>query len=92
MRIFTEHSIPHGIHELLPALAANGSKNFCIILAMILLQFIFSLLQRKKPVRDYIGRVPIAARMTVMACCVILIIVFGIPATAGKGGFMYAQF
>ena len=92
MRIFTEHSIPHGIHELLPALAENGNKNFCIILAMILLQFIFSLLQRKKPVRDYFTGIPVPVRVTVMACCVIVLIVFGIPASATRGGFMYAQF
>ena len=92
MRIFTEHSIPHEIHELLPALAANGKKNFCIILAMILLQFIFSLLQRKKPVRDYFAVIPLPLRMMAMAGCVILIIVFGLSESATSGGFMYAQF
>ncbi len=91
MRIFTEHSIPSDISALLPALAENGKKNFCIIIVMILLMFFASLLQRKREVRDYFVKVPLPARMVIMAGCVMLLIVFGIPASA-KGGFLYAQF
>ena len=91
-QIFTEHTLPKTVDELLPALAANGTANFVVIMIMIVLLFVTSLMQRKMPIRDYFARVPLPGRLIIMACGFAVIIIFGVPAMASGGGFLYAQF
>ena len=63
-----------------------------MILGLTLLLFAASLMQRKKPLRDYFNRVPLPLRSIALCLIFMTILVFGVPATSSNGGFMYAQF
>ena len=63
-----------------------------LLLALTLLLFLTSLMQRKKPIRDYFARLPMPLRSVVLCMILMAILVFGVPATGSTGGFMYAQF
>ena len=52
--------------------------------------FVGSLLQRKKPVRDYFARIPAPVRVILLALFALAIVYLG---SGGQhGGFLYAQF
>ena len=89
-RIFTARGIPRSLSALLPFITVKSS--FAVMLLCVGLIFISSLLQRKKPIRDYFAKVPTALRIVLLALIAMLIILFGIPATKSSEGFMYAQF
>ena len=90
-RIFTEHTFPHTVSELLPFV--DNATNLYAILFGILLMFIVSLLQRKQPVREWLEKKTIyPVRMLIFVALFFLILYFGVPASGGIGGFMYAQF
>lgn len=89
-RIFTEHTVPTSFGALLPFVSSK--LDLLIILAMTAALFIVSLVQRGHKVRDIVNRLPLVLRAAVITCAFMLIIVFGVPATGGNGGFMYAQF
>ena len=90
-RIFTEHSIPHSLGELLPFV--DTYRNLAAALFGILLMFAVSLLQRKGSVRALLGRkAPYLIRIWIYVALFFLILYFGVPASGGLGGFMYAEF
>ena len=94
-RAVTNYSLPHSLEELFPSVEGLGGQ-FLIMLLLALagvgLMFIFSLLQRKKPIRDYFNKIPMFVRIVIMAAAVVLIIAFGVQASWGAGAFMYANF
>ena len=94
-RIFTNFSIPNNISSLLPFVNFGSMQEvltflICIVFTGVL--FITSLLQRKQPVRSLFNKIPMVLRVAVLAILAILLIAFGVPATWGGGGFMYANF
>ena len=90
-RIFTEHSLPHSLGELLPFI--DNFRNLAAVLLGVGLMFLVSLLQRKGSVRLQLRRrVPYLIRIGIYAVLFFLILYFGVPASSGQGGFMYAEF
>ncbi len=89
-RIFTDFTIPTSLRELLPFV--TGRREVLVVALGTLTLFIGSLLQRKKPVRDYFAKLPAPIRIVLLAALTLAIIYFGGPASGGAGGFMYAQF
>ena len=88
-RILTNRSIPQGFSELIPY--KSGKLELCILFFAVCLLFVFSVLQRKKNVREYFSRVPVFFRICILVGIVMVILIFGV-ANSGTGGFMYAQF
>ena len=87
-RIFTNFSVPGSVRELLPF--AGPRSEVLVIAVSTLALFIGSLLQRKKPVRDYFARIPAPVRVILLALFAVAIVYFG---SGGQhGGFLYAQF
>ncbi len=94
-RIFTNHEIPHSIQELLPfinwSVTANVPMTILAVMGTILL-FVVSLLQRKQPFRVYFNKLPMVVRVVILTGMVMFIMSFGVQATWGVGGFLYANF
>lgn len=96
-RVLFSHSIPTCLQDLFPYLdtsligITNALKYLFVILCIILM-VIFSLLQRKKPVREYFNKLPMVIRVVVLSVAVISLVIFGVPNTWGAGGFLYANF
>ena len=94
-QVFTAWSIPHGLVDIFPLLATFSSTQKMMFIAAILgtvLMFIVSMAQRKMPVRQRLEKVPIPLRACIFAALVVLIVVCGVPASWGAGGFLYANF
>ena len=90
-RIFTEHSLPHSLGELLPFL--DSYRNFAAALFGIGLMFVVSLVQRKGSVRARMEKkLPYLVRVLIFVFLFLLILYFGVPASGGLGDFMYAEF
>ena len=90
-RIFTEHSLPHSLTELLPF--AGERRSLLAVLFGVGLMFVVSLLQRKGSVRAQLRRrLPYFLRICVFAVLFFLILYFGVPASGGLGDFIYAQY
>lgn len=97
-RVFSACTIvPRGLGELLPfirpneAVAVDTQYNYYISAGLIVALIIVSLLQRKKPVREYFNRTPIVIRVAMVLVLVFFVIYVGFSADA-TGGFMYAGF
>lgn len=90
-RIFTAHSIPHSLSELLPFV--DTYRNLAAALFGVLLMFVVSLLQGKGSVRERMEKkLPYLLRVLVFVFLFFLILYFGVPASGGLGDFMYAEF
>lgn len=93
--VFVNHVIPGSFSELFAYV--DLSYNFAVmrfgtaILCTILL-FFSSLMQRKKPIRDYYHALPFVVRITGLVALAFIIILFGVQSSWGEGGFLYANF
>ncbi len=94
LRIFTGFSSRPDPGSLfaLGKLSMLETITFFIMIVCVILLFFSSLLQRKQPLRTYFNKFPPFLRIFILAISVIIIIAFGIPASWGGGGFMYANF
>lgn len=90
-RIFTEHTIPSSKDALLPFLNGANISTVCIVTTLIALMFIASLMQRKKPIRDYFNNVPVMLRVLIMAILFFVVVTVGVPVSQ-EGEFLYAGF
>ena len=93
--IFTNWRLPAGLSDLLPFVHLrnfNKTIGFCAAMACVVLLLIASLLQRKKPVREYFNALPVWLQILLLSALVMLIGSFGIQASWGAEGFMYANF
>ncbi|MBO4418700.1 MAG: MBOAT family protein [Oscillospiraceae bacterium] len=91
-QIFTEHSLPGSLGELLPFVDGNRA-GFFVMLIGILLMFAVSMIQRRQPVRGWLEqKTAYPVRLLLFAILVLLIFHIGVPASGGGGGFIYAQF
>lgn len=96
-QIFTEHTMPTSLSAILPLLAEdpNRKSSFLAFAAAIggaVLMLITSLIQRKQPIRAFLGKMPFVIRLLIFVALFFMIIYFGVPASGNAGGFMYAQF
>ena len=87
-RIFTNFTIPTTLRELLPFAGPRGEV--IVIGVSTLALFVGSLLQRKKPVRDYFAKIPAPLRIVLLALFALTIFYLG--SENQHGGFLYAQF
>lgn len=93
--IFTNWSVPRTIGELLPYVDLSRTIfaiNFLICIAGTFLMFAVDCIQYKKPVRTYFNMLPPLVRQIILAGVIILIASFGVQASWGIGGFLYANF
>ena len=90
-RILTEHTLPHSLAELLPFVETY--RELAVVLLGIGLMLLVSLLQRRGSVRAQLGRrVPYLLRILLFVLLFFCILYFGVPASGGLGGFLYAEF
>ncbi len=90
-QIFTNHSLPHSLGELLPFVGTY--RELGAVLLGIGLMLLVSLLQRKGSVRGLMRRrLPFLVRIGIFVLLFFLILYFGVPASGNLGGFMYAEF
>ena len=89
-RIFTDHTIPHSFQEMFPFI--DKKHYFLVALALTLILFIISLIQRKRPVREIFNRIPMVIRIIILAILFVFALDFGWKMNGLSGGFLYAQF
>ncbi|MBQ9032211.1 MAG: MBOAT family protein [Parasporobacterium sp.] len=82
--------IPHTFAELLPFV--DDYLNFAVILIFTVILFIFSLIERRKPVREAFNKWPMILRVFILALFFVIAILFGARADGLNGAFLYAQF
>ena len=90
-RIFTDYTIPTDFRDLVPYCEREMRLEFLFVIGCIALLFISSLLQRKKPIRDYLTSIPFPIRSIIFAVLWVTIFVVGICAGV-SGGFLYENF
>ncbi len=89
--IFTRPFFPTSLHELLP-FVDSGSKLLAVAIGTLLI-FITSLIQRKRPIRQWLeDHTCYIARIVIFAALFVVIMLFGYPMLGQSGGFMYAKF
>ena len=93
--IFTNAWIPHSLGALIPFVHLrnfNRLLGFSVAMLFILVMFIGSLMQRKKPIREYVNALPNWCQILGLSLMILVILTFGIQASWGAEGFMYANF
>lgn len=93
--VFANHYIPKTFEQLLPffkfdSITSNVTLIICFLGVGMML--VVSLVQRKRPFREYFNRIPVPIRSLVLAVVVMLICSFGVRNGWGAGGFLYAAF
>lgn len=91
-RIFTDHTIPHSLGQLLPFVESNMKTNFVVMCVLTIVLFIFSMIQRKHPVRESFNKIPLVIRVLILALVFVVAIEFGARSDGLNGAFLYAQF
>lgn len=90
-RILFHPELPKTFAELFPFVETK--RTFIAAMAGVLLMFIVSLLQRKGSVRLQLRKkLPFLVRILCFVFLFFAIVYFGVPASGGLKGFMYAQF
>lgn len=83
--------LPRSLAELLPFV--DSIRTFLAAAAGVGLMFVVSLLQRKGSVRERMEKkLPFLVRILCYVVLFFAIVYFGVPASGGLGGFLYAQF
>lgn len=93
--IFTNWRLPAGLADLLPFVYFqnfNKTIGFCVAMCCVALLFASSLMQRKKPIRAYFNALPVWTQVVLLSALIMLIASFGVQASWGAEGFMYANF
>jgi hypothetical protein len=93
--IFTNWTIPRSFSELFPFVNLSITVykiNFVFSIFGTILMFAVSCIEQKNQVRVYFNRLPAIVRCVIMGIALVLIATFGIQASWGAGGFLYAQF
>lgn len=95
MQIFTNHRIPTSLGELLPFVQLSNFNircGFAVAVFCAVLLFVSSVMQRKKPIREYFGALPVYWQVILLSGLLMLIATIGVQASWGTEGFMYANF
>lgn len=94
-QIFTNHTLPKSLTELLPYVDMSISLyrvHFFVALACIALFILSSFLQRKQSIRTYFNRIPKPLRIVLLVLLTLIIVTYGVQSSWGAGGFLYANF
>lgn len=94
-QILTNHSVPHSFNELLPFVDLSITVykiNFILTLLGIIAMTVISIVQFNNPVRHYFNKLPKTLRLLILSLVIVIVATFGVQATWGSGGFLYAQF
>lgn len=94
-QIFTNHQIPRSLGELLPYVECSwiiDKIHVLLVVAGIAAMFVFSLLQRKQPIRAFFNKLPAFVRWVILAVVLMIIASFGVNSSWNGGDFLYAQF
>lgn len=94
-RILTEHSIPTSFAQLLPSFGTGSNLEMitlCFAMFGACLMAVFSLVQRRKRIRDIFNRIPMVLRVLILSAAILIIVAFGVESSWGAGAFMYANF
>ena len=94
-QIIFNHNLPSSIQELFPYLDMTNNLpklNFLIVVLGIFIMLLFSVVQRKKPVREYYNSLPFFFRILIISIAIIFILSFGVRSSWEFGGFMYENF
>lgn len=90
-RILFTPKLPRSFSELLPFVGER--RSFLAAMAGVVLMFAVSLLQRRGSVRLQMEKkLPFLLRIVCFVILFFAIVYFGVPASGGLGGFLYAQF
>ncbi|MBE6010226.1 MAG: MBOAT family protein [Lachnospiraceae bacterium] len=90
-QIFTNHVIPHDLHQLLPF--AHSKFKLLALAVSVLLIFITSMIQRKQPIRQWLeDHTHYVTRLILFAFAIIIIIHVESLISDVAGGFLYEQF
>ena len=90
-RAFTEHTFTTSFYTIFPFLQGENMIKLAALSCMLVLWIITSVLQRKKPIRDYFAKWPIWLRVAALIAIFFIIVVVGIPASK-EGSFLYEAF
>lgn len=93
--IFTNWRLPEALDEFLPFVylgSLDKTIGFCAAIGCVVLLFVSSLMQRKKPIRAYFNALPMWLQVLALSALVLLISSYGVQASWGAEGFMYANF
>ena len=93
--ILANWRLPQGLAELLPFVYLrnfNKTVGFCVAMGCVLLMLVLSLMQRRRPVRASFNALPVGVQVVALAAMLLLILSFGVQASWGAEGFMYANF
>lgn len=96
-RALTDFSLKFNISDIIKFEGISASNSYLFFALAVFgtgSMLAVSLLQRKKPVRDYIAKLPFWARIAINCAVFFLVITFGVLITfrSGNGGFMYERF
>ncbi|MBR5302119.1 MAG: MBOAT family protein [Clostridia bacterium] len=87
--------MPASLAELIPFVYLqnfNKTIGFCAAMGCVLLLLIASVLKQKKAVRAYFNDLPVWVQVMLLSALIMLTASFGIQASWGAEGFMYANF
>ena len=90
-RAFSEHTFSLSIPRLLPFLSDTDVKQTAVVFLFVGLWFVFSLVQRKRMIREYFSKWPTPVRILIMALLFLVIFRFG-GKLSSEDVFMYAGF
>ena len=93
--ILTNWRLPAGPAELIPFVYwhnFNKTIGFAVAMGCAVLLLVSSLMQRRRPVRAAFNALPVWLQAAALAVLLLLILTFGVQASWGAEGFMYANF
>ena len=94
-RIFTNHTVPHSLSAMLPFVNLSDKLviiDFLVAIVFLVVFAVSSLLQRRKPIRAYFNKLPWFVRVLLAVVLAVLIAMYGVKASWGGDGFLYANF
>ena len=90
-RCFTGLSLPTSIGALFPFFKESSVLDIGSMIVLTIVWVIFSIIQRKKQIRDYFAKIPLLLRLAFLVALFFIILIVGIPASK-EGAFLYASF
>ena len=93
--IVTNWYLPSDFVDILPFVYFhnfNKTLGFAVAMVGVLLLFCISMLQRKKPLPEAWNAIPVWLQVLLLSALILVIGTFGIQASWGAEGFMYANF
>ena len=96
--VFANRFLPTGVRDLFAFIDIGKFPYrqellyFCIMCVLTIIMFVFSMMQRKKPVRESFNRIPMPVRTIILAAAFVMAIEIGATSVGLNGAFLYEQF